>query len=387
MVLVLAGFLAATAVVCAAAAPLKQGPLKHGPLKQARTAKTSTPAVKSRTTSPSIHKQAKKPLPAAAPSAAHSRSYYISESRRAPRSEARLQPRLQLRSQSRFQPRLQPRLSRAGLGQRGTAGQRIARRVALLREERVRSQQFVQAQADDEPAIPEAAPIRTSRLAMPAPLFGSHESLERQNEKSEGEDGLERIQDEDDLADRIAHGFLVPVPASANLSVNQNLPESHRYCRPWTAQFLSDLATVHAALFHRSLEVSSAVRTVEYQKRLMGINGNAAAAEGDIASPHLTGGTIDIAKAGMSLQEIAWMRARLLPLEAAGKIDVEEEFRQSCFHITVYKSYVQPAPPPASPDGQKPVAKAKAGTGRRKTGPAGNDPVKTAVPSGRDLPA
>jgi len=31
------------------------------------------------------------------------------------------------------------------------------------------------------------------------------------------------------------------------------------------------------------------------------------------------------------------MRAWLLPLEKAGEIDVEEEFRQSCFHITVYK--------------------------------------------------
>ena len=38
------------------------------------------------------------------------------------------------------------------------------------------------------------------------------------------------------------------------------------------------------------------------------------------------------------------MRAHLLPLQNAGKIDVAEEFRQSCFHITVYKSYVPPKP-------------------------------------------
>jgi hypothetical protein len=93
------------------------------------------------------------------------------------------------------------------------------------------------------------------------------------------------------------------------------------------------------------LDVSSAVRTVAYQKQLMKTNGNATAAEGDVASPHLTGATIDIAKQGMSLREIAWMRTWLLALENAGKIDVEEEFQQSCFHITVYKSYVlsQPA--------------------------------------------
>jgi hypothetical protein len=126
--------------------------------------------------------------------------------------------------------------------------------------------------------------------------------------------------------------------------VNGNLPENHRYCRPWTARFLADLARAHAAQFHSSFEVSSAVRTVAYQKRLMTVNGNAAAAEGDVVSPHLTGATIDIAKSGMTRQEIGWMRSWLMPLQTADKIDVEEEFQQACFHITVYKSYVPPKP-------------------------------------------
>ncbi|MGD0902040.1 MAG: DUF5715 family protein [Terracidiphilus sp.] len=191
----------------------------------------------------------------------------------------------------------------------------------------------------------QAAELQVSRADMPPPLAGSLQSLVRQNDKTEA-DSLERIEDEDDLADRIGRGMLVPVPASAALTVNAKLPESHRYCRPWTAQFLSDLARVHGAEFHRPLEVSSAVRTVEYQKRLMEINGNAAPAEGDIASPHLTGASIDIAKQGMSRQEIGWMRSWLLPLQEEGKIDVEEEFQQACFHITVYKSYAPPAPPP-----------------------------------------
>ncbi len=129
------------------------------------------------------------------------------------------------------------------------------------------------------------------------------------------------------------------VPASDALTVNAELPELHRYCRPWTARFLADLARAHEAAFHRPFEVSSAVRTIEYQKRLMHTNGNAAAAEGDIVSPHLTGATVNIAKDGMSRAEIAWMRRRLLAIETAGNLDVEEEFRQACFHITVYKSY------------------------------------------------
>ncbi len=186
-------------------------------------------------------------------------------------------------------------------------------------------------------------------FTMPPPLRGSHESLVHQNQMAEA-DGLERILDDGDLNDRIAHGSLVPVPASAILRVNGDLPENRRYCRPWTAKFLSDLAQAHASKFGGdSLEVTSAVRTVEYQRRLRHINGNAAAADGDIASPHLTGGTIDIAKAGMSAREIGWVRSWLIPLEQQGKIDVEEEFKQSCFHISVYKSYTDPASTPHRP--------------------------------------
>ena len=195
-------------------------------------------------------------------------------------------------------------------------------------------------------------PCRQAKATVPPPMRGSHESLARQNVKSEDE-GLERIEDEDDLRDRIEHKFLVPVPVSAKLAVSGDLPQDRRYCRPWTAVFLSNLARAHAAQFQRPLIVSSAVRTVEYQKLLMGINGNAAAAEGDIVSPHVTGATIDIAKHGLSRQEVGWLRRWLLPLQTSGKIDVEEEFQQSCFHITVYKSYAPPKPPPVRKPGRK----------------------------------
>ncbi len=174
--------------------------------------------------------------------------------------------------------------------------------------------------------------------AMPPPLRGSLVSLQRQDARLEAE-GLERIEDDADLTSRIARGMLVPVPVSAALTINPELPALHRYCRPWTAQFLSDLARAHAAVFARPIEVSSAVRTVAYQRHLMRFNGNAAPAEGDLFSPHLMGATVDIGKKGMNWREIAWMRGWLLHLEASGKLDVEEEFDQSCFHITVYKTY------------------------------------------------
>jgi len=231
---------------------------------------------------------------------------------------------------------------------------------------------------------PEVVSLHRRDLGLPPPLRGSRASLERQDEISEGQDGLERIQDEDDLQDRISHNFLVPVPASGGLSISQNLAESHRYCRPWTAQFLADLARQHDALFHRPLEVSSAVRTVDYQKQLERINGNAAAAEGDVASPHLTGAAIDIAKSNMTRDEIAWMRSSLLALEKAGKLDVEEEFLQSCFHIDVYRSYaVAPLASAAPLEAVNSLARPAAPRHRRVSTAAGGRSRAAAHPSGR----
>ena len=186
---------------------------------------------------------------------------------------------------------------------------------------------------------------RRGRLVVPPPLRGSHDILVHQNQVAD-RDGLDRIQDDDDLFNMRSERLLVPLPGSNALQIDERLPANRRYCRPWTAQFLAALARAHYAHFHTALQINSAVRTVEFQQHLIHINGNAAPAEGDTASPHLTGQAIDIAKHGLSLTEIAWLRGYLLPLVQEGKVDVEEEFQQACFHISVYKQYLPSGPDP-----------------------------------------
>jgi hypothetical protein len=204
---------------------------------------------------------------------------------------------------------------------------------------------------DSESASLNLPEVPLAAMNLP-PLRGTHESLVRQNERAE-QDGLLRVKDNDDLVMLRRQGKLVELPELPSMHVDSRLPAKRRYCRAWTGRFLSDLARVHYERFHKPLQVNSAVRTVEYQRHLLHVNGNAAPAEGDIASPHLTGEAVDIAKKGLTPSEVAWMRAYLLPLQTAGKIDVAEEFQQSCFHISVYKSYVASHPrltsPPRSP--------------------------------------
>jgi hypothetical protein len=187
---------------------------------------------------------------------------------------------------------------------------------------------------------------KRGRLIVPPPLKGSHEILVHQNEVAD-RDGLDRIHDDEDLLNMRSERLLVAIPTDTDLQVDERLPLNRRYCRPWTAQFLATFARAYYAHFHSSLQVNSAVRTVEFQQHLVHVNGNAAPAEGDTASPHLTGQAVDIAKHGLSLTEIAWVRGYLLPLVQEGKIDVEEEFQQSCFHISVYKKYLPQAATPS----------------------------------------
>jgi hypothetical protein len=199
-------------------------------------------------------------------------------------------------------------------------------------------------EAASEPVILPTLYNKRGRLIVPAALKGSHEILIRQNQMADS-DGLDRIHDDEDLDRMRRAGTLVPLPVNGTLHVDDRLPANRRYCRPWTALFLDTLARQHYAHFQTALQVNSAVRTVEFQQRLIHTNGNAAPAEGDTASPHLTGQAVDIAKRGLSLAEIAWLRGYLLPLVQQGKVDVEEEFQQSCFHISVYKKYMPQGSP------------------------------------------
>jgi uncharacterized protein YcbK (DUF882 family) len=193
----------------------------------------------------------------------------------------------------------------------------------------------------EEVAVPVMLPglYKNGRLVVPAPLKGSREILIHQNQMADDE-GLERVRNDAALNKLRAAHQLVDFPDTASLRVNPELTAQRRCARVWTVKFAEDMAKAYYARFHEPLQLSSAVRTVSYQLRLRRVNGNAAATGGEAASPHLTGQAVDFGKSGMSIEEIAWMRAYLKPLMDAGKVDVEEEFQQACFHVSVYKSYL-----------------------------------------------
>ncbi len=180
----------------------------------------------------------------------------------------------------------------------------------------------------------------TRRLVWRPMFRGSHAMLVRQNEEIDRLE-LPRIEDDDQLSQFEENGTLVRVRESRALEIAPDLADTRKYCRPWTREFLEDFSQAFYQEFRQPIRVNSLVRTVEQQRRLRRHNGNAAPIDGETASTHLTGMTVDISRKGLTRQQQRWVEQYFLPLKERGLIEPVEERRQAVFHVVVYGSYAE----------------------------------------------
>jgi uncharacterized protein DUF5715 len=173
------------------------------------------------------------------------------------------------------------------------------------------------------------------------PMFrGSHEMLVKQNEIIDQLE-LPRIADDDELEQVIGNEELVPLKETSSLRIASNLTETRRYCKPWTRDFVEDFSQAFYVEFRKPIQVNSAVRTIQQQKKLRRHNRNAGPIEGETASTHLTGISLDISKRGLTVKQHAWIEQYFLPLKDKGLIDPIEERRQPVFHVVVFDRYTE----------------------------------------------
>ena len=171
------------------------------------------------------------------------------------------------------------------------------------------------------------------------PMFrSSHQSLLVQNAEIDRMD-LPRIQDDAELEYLKATEALVPIRTSESLRFDPRLDPTRRFSRPWTRDFTEDIGQAYYHRFHQQIQVNSAVRTVKVQKKLRRHNRNAAPADGDTASSHLAGVTVDLQRRGMTNEQIRWMEHYLFYMKALGLVEPEEERHQWVFHIMVSGHY------------------------------------------------
>jgi hypothetical protein len=173
------------------------------------------------------------------------------------------------------------------------------------------------------------------------PMFkGSHEMLVKQNEIIDQLE-LPRIADDDELEQIIDNEGLVPLQETSALHIAGNLKPTRRYCKSWTRDFVEDFSQAFYDEFKKPIQVNSAVRTVQQQKKLRRHNRNAGPIEGETASTHLAGISLDISKRGLTRKQHAWIEQYFLPLKDKGLIDPIEERRQPVFHVVVFDRYTE----------------------------------------------
>jgi len=195
----------------------------------------------------------------------------------------------------------------------------------------------------------------------------SHESLLLQNAEVDRLH-LPRIQDETELEALKADGSLLEIVPGDSLRIDPRLDPSRRYCRSWTLDFVDDLSQAYFNRFHDQIQVNSAVRTVKVQRKLRRHNRNAAPWEGETASSHLAGVTVDLQRRGMGKEQIRFVERYLFYMKALGLVEPEEERRQWVFHIMVSGRYAewretQTLMPIDRPQQEKPATEvAEAGT-------------------------
>lgn len=180
-------------------------------------------------------------------------------------------------------------------------------------------------------------PAKTHRKPELRVFLPSRQSLLKQNAEI-NRLGLSRVKDDKELLALEASRDLVQIPQTKALRIASNIPQNRRYCRPWTLTFLQDLSYDYWMHFGVPIQLNSAVRTVRTQRGLLRWNRNAAPTHGDLASSHLAGLTVDIARRGLTQEQKRWIQIYLLSL--GDSVIVEEELRYGgCFHICIKENY------------------------------------------------
>jgi hypothetical protein len=160
----------------------------------------------------------------------------------------------------------------------------------------------------------------------------SHEAQLRQNEAID-EMGLHRYKNDKEMHLAVKSGELVAVPTGPWLSASPRLPKNRQYVRPWLRDFLLGMGYSYYLQFGSTIQVNSAVRTIQVQRSLLRWNPNAAPVHGEAASSHLAGATVDLQRRGLTLRQLFWIQNYLKLM--GDRVIVIEELREPCFHVMI----------------------------------------------------
>ena len=166
--------------------------------------------------------------------------------------------------------------------------------------------------------------------AKPAKLFpATRDSVPTENRSADAA-GLKRYNDRREIEADTERGVLTRIPCS------RKVPEYRRVALPDTVGFFGQLDADYLSATGRGLNVDSAIRSRDDQRRLRKSNRNATDVDGTRASSHERGTTFDLSRR-MSRAQYRWLLWRLAYYRGVGRILVIEE--RSCIHVYVIPNF------------------------------------------------
>lgn len=166
------------------------------------------------------------------------------------------------------------------------------------------------------------------------------ESVREENRLADVLD-LSHIKDNKMLQQFILEGYLVAVPFETKTHfVDIHNKKRYAFARPWILSFLWDVGGEVFVEHGVRLKVSGLVRTIK------GIRRGEWKTEADCRTPelcssHTTGATIDISKQNLTVEQIVWLREKLLRLQEKGVVRVLEKCGGHHFHVFVLPTYLE----------------------------------------------
>jgi len=187
--------------------------------------------------------------------------------------------------------------------------------------------------------LPTVRDLRRGRLDLSRPPMVARQHRLRRESAAAVRERLSHMRDLAMVKRFRRAGLLVEVPLKTRTYYVEGVGTGLRVARPWTRQFVEQVAQVFHDLFGKPLRITSLTRTTARQRELLRTNPSAAPATGRVQSTHLTGAAVDISKRSLSEAKTAWLRTVLARLKARGVIHVAEEFREPHFHVLVRRAY------------------------------------------------
>ncbi len=187
--------------------------------------------------------------------------------------------------------------------------------------------------------LPTVDDLRRGRLNLSRPPLVARPLRLSRESAAAARDRLSRMRDLGMVERFRRAGLLVDVPQRTRTYYVEGVGPRLRVARPWTRQFVEQLAQAFHDLFDTPLRITSLTRTTARQRALLRTNPSAAPARGAIQSTHLTGAAVDISKRARSEPEVAWLRTVLARLRERRLVHAVEEFGEPHFHVLVRRVY------------------------------------------------